>query len=115
MLHEAFLIVFQNVSNVFENLVHVLVVMVFKGFHGLFSFAFLEVVHFEFVVVEQFEVIIDFSITLLSGLDELVVPVAVILISGTVGVVECVRELGDIVDVGSFDSGFKIASHLVIN
>jgi hypothetical protein len=106
--------VFKDVPHIFEDLVHVLVVMVFKGFHGLFCFSLFEVIHFKFVVIEKFEVVINFSIALLSGFDELTVFLTVI-VSRAVGIVESIGKLGDVVDIGSFHSCFKVASHIFEN
>jgi hypothetical protein len=106
--------VFKNVPHIFQDLVHVLVVMVFKGFHGLFCFTLFDVIHFKFVVIEKFQVVINFSITLLSGFDELTVFLAVIVI-GVVGVFESIGQLGDVVNIRSFHSCFKIVSHVFEN
>jgi hypothetical protein len=88
--------------------------MVFKGFHGLFCFTLFDVIHFKFVVIEKFQVVINFSITLLSGFDELTVFLAVIVI-GVVGVFESIGQLGDVVNIRSFHSCFKIVSHVFEN
>ena len=88
--------------------------MVFKGFHGLFCFTLFEVIHFELVVIEKFQVVINFSITLLSGFDELTVFLAVIVIR-VVGVFESIGQLGDVVNIRSFHSCFKIVSHVFEN
>ena len=106
--------VFENVPHIFQDLVHVLIVMVFEGFHGLFCFTLFEVIHFKLVVIEKFQVVINFSITLLSGFDELTVFFTVIVI-GAVGVFEGIGQFGDVVNICSFHSCFKIVSHVFEN
>lgn len=91
--HKSAFIIFQDVFDVFEDLVHVLVVVVFEGSHCLFCLAFFKVVHFELVVVQEFEVVIDFDVALFAGFDEFTDSIGGVFVGGTVGVVEGVGEL----------------------
>jgi hypothetical protein len=88
LLHESFLLVFKDVSNVFEDLVHVLVIMIFEGFHGLFSFSFFKVIHFKLVVIEKFEVVFYFYVALFSGFDKFTDSIWGMFMGGAVGVIE---------------------------
>lgn len=85
--------------------------MVFKCFHGLFGFAFFEVVHFELVIVQKFQVVVDLNIALFSWFDELTDSLALHIVSWTVGIVEGIWKSGDIIYIGSLDTSFKVVSH----
>jgi len=51
-LHDPLFIILENVSDLFENLVHVLIILILKATEGLFCFVLFSVVHFETAIVE---------------------------------------------------------------
>ncbi len=102
--------VLQNIPDILQDLVHVLVVVILESLHCLLRLTLFQVVHFELVVVQQLQVIVNLGITFLSRFDELVVTLPVV-ICGAVGVVEGVGQFGHVVDVCTLDSGFEVVSH----